>query len=503
MPNSIKDEIWGILRSHKVSEAKDGTYRFGSGGKHYKDDDIILLLARSGVAIPPKQELAEIIVGFFDHERESKEEFINYKYPDFDTIEELIDYVMKTENIVIDKYGVLQDKFGATMDYTTFADIIAHLAREHQHETIKDLPRKTWGSEHAKGAVKAHIWNLAQQFKENFLAERRFDHTLDSSYLNQCFDWFCDAYAVKTDRELTIAMLKQWMWQVKRYMYNLPVSDPYFVNIFGINQGTGKTNFIKALTDPIQPYRIEAPVDAVADSRNGGMWTTNYVILMDELKIEGDTDVKYMVSALKNILTSTEINFRELGTHNIHKGKRVFSAFGTSNVSITDVIRDESGMRRFFEIVIDAKNNNPQDARDRVGAWMESVDHMYLWKAIDENLEQGYLDNDLRVRLQVLQSTYKRKSYLSAWITAKENSFQNLLRSYVYDWVDWGDVDSEICVEHDCTDLFMDFKQYVHDLDQEYSRKYPITLQRFVAQLKSEEVIIINKDGIDYGFTKL
>lgn len=494
-------EIKAWLKEHQVKETSNGQFSLdGNNRIKINENELMAKMLSSGVMITSRDEFDETLVNYFDSTKANIEQC--YAFPTFNTHLELIEWTLNLHEIRVTTSGLLVDKFGKSCDYKLTVQTCGLVAKDHSFETSKDAPRPTWTSEHIKAAFDVYLWEKAQQAEEEWRNKICYSEDADAQYLDNWLDWFLGAYKVKTDHDLSKAMIKQWMWQVKRYVFNLRVTDPYFVNVFGVNQGTGKTEFIKTLTECIQPYRIEAAVDDALDGRNSKMWSQFYVVIMDELKVNSDSDAGKMASVLKNLLTSDELNFRELGTHTINKDRRVFSAFGTSNMSVVDVIKDESGMRRFFEIDIDVKNRDSNDGRERVGTW-KTADHLMMWKSINENDDYGMLTDGLKRKLAEVQATYRRKTYLSMWITDKHNPLKNLLNTSVLDWETWEDVDQDLALEHEVGEMFIDFKQWLDEIDHQYAMKYPVTVNRFEQQLKSEGLIIIEDEkGVSYGFTK-
>lgn len=244
------------------------------------------------------------------------------------------------------------------------------------------------------------------------------------------FDDYADGYlravvaGFKVDSELqevcTLA-LKQWLWQVKAYLYNKPVTDPLFLNIQSLNQGCGKSYFVNKLCAPITDYMDPgARLDYATDDRESERFTTNYVLFFDELVV-GASGQEYarIIAAFKQVLTAQVLTSRVLYTTKQMKMPRIYSGISTSNPSMVDTIYDDTGMRRFFEIPVQADTQgNPVEL-------ITKMESLAIWRGIDENLPQGYLPAKSPgfQKLREIQDSYKKADLLDMYLEHAEMAF--------------------------------------------------------------------------------
>ena len=110
--------------------------------------------------------------------------------------------------------------------------------------------------------------------------------------------------------------------------------------------GGGKTEVIKKLIEPLRPFIYEANVDEVNDSRNLLAFQDNFIALFDEMSRAEKADI----NCVKRMVTGEAQSMRRLGT-NIHQSVPIRTTFiGASNNDLIDIIFDNTGMRRFWEM---------------------------------------------------------------------------------------------------------------------------------------------------------
>ncbi len=211
---------------------------------------------------------------------------------------------------------------------------------------------------------------------------------------------FIDA-CVETSSPVEEYALAHWIWQVKRKMLGLPVED-HLMLVFTGRQGCGKSSALSKLLETISEYRCDMPISALADERNYVALSENFVILSDEMQGCQKTDIEH----LKQIVTATKLSSRKLYTQLRETFPQNVSLLGTSNKSIDLLVRDETGMRRFFEI----------NCRENMDWWaINSVNYAELWQSIDETVSNGYLHN-VKEEVRERQEKYRFKDAVETYI---------------------------------------------------------------------------------------
>jgi hypothetical protein len=223
---------------------------------------------------------------------------------------------------------------------------------------------------------------------------------------------------IETDLDLSCAVVKHWLWLVKRRLLDRTVNDELMVALMSA-QGVGKSFITRKLAEPLGDYYAEADLTSLADTREVSKWSRYYIINFEELSKSGGAQANghftpKTAEAVKKVLTQEDFVTRAMRSHKQFRHKRTFTAWATTNVSIVEVLGDETGMRRFFEIV-SKQEAGVQFDHDRVGKYS----FLALWKAIDEDLERGYLysGSEHWTQLQEVQKTYIPKSQIDLFMS--------------------------------------------------------------------------------------
>jgi Cdc6-like AAA superfamily ATPase len=170
--------------------------------------------------------------------------------------------------------------------------------------------------------------------------------------------------------------LSHWLWQVKRKLLGLPVTNHLMV-LFAGPQGCGKSTAIDYLTRPLSSFSQNLRVDALADDRNNYLFGENFVGVCDEMQGGARADI----DSLKHVITASELSTRRLGTNTHDKIPQNCSFIGSTNKDLQELVVDETGTRRFYVINCLALMDHNI---------INSIPYLEIWKAIDENDPKGY-----------------------------------------------------------------------------------------------------------------
>lgn len=239
-----------------------------------------------------------------------------------------------------------------------------------------------------------------------------------------CLRWVLADVLQVEDPDVALAVMQHWLWQVKRYLYNLPVAAPLMVNILG-PQGCGKSQFVSMLVGASGLFGSlleTASLSSMGDSRDTDLFSSKFIVFFDELAFSSEYgDDAKNIDAMKKILTSKYNSRRDLGKNSRSKMKRIFSAIAASNTSIVQRIYDPTGMRRYFELVSKRTTRMTTEEHAQVfgepsqplGHHPESaMDPLLIWRGIDETRPAGYLEGEVRHTVETIQANYKRVELL-------------------------------------------------------------------------------------------
>lgn len=202
-------------------------------------------------------------------------------------------------------------------------------------------------------------------------------------------------------REEDIAVVRHFIWQVKRKLHHLPVEHHMMPVIYGAT-GSGKTRAVEALLGPVEEFMV-APQDlaVLGDSREAAIFGRFYIAFFDEMARADKLDV----AALKNKITSQYVTHRKLGT-NIQITKRNSSTFiGASNNQVEAIINDPTSARRFWQL----------ESQPRIDwSTINSIDYLDLWRSVSE-VEACPLAPYLSTIQTVQNEELRSKSFVEQW----------------------------------------------------------------------------------------
>lgn len=172
----------------------------------------------------------------------------------------------------------------------------------------------------------------------------------------------------KTDKGFAVAVLKKFMWQVKRKSMGLPITNHMMPVITG-RQGGGKSTLVNNMLEAIYDGVKTATFSDIADNRLIDLWSTP-VLFMDEMSGAKKADM----NTVKQAITATTLTRRPMRTNTDVQVQQLSTFIGCSNDSLAEIIRDNTGIRRFVEVKF--KDQPDWEA-------MNEIDWVMLWKSVD------------------------------------------------------------------------------------------------------------------------
>lgn len=172
-------------------------------------------------------------------------------------------------------------------------------------------------------------------------------------------------------KPLEVAVIKQFVWLVKRKMKGLSVERHLFPILQG-KQNSGKSTAVRKLLEPIKLFCSSRSLDMLNDSKELATLTKKNVIWFDEMSKAKKADV----DAVKLHTTSETVSYRILYSHNEATAKNVSTFIGCTNKSVQDIFYDPTGSRRFYELKCLDKTNH---------SVINGINYIELWKSVNEN----------------------------------------------------------------------------------------------------------------------
>lgn len=180
-------------------------------------------------------------------------------------------------------------------------------------------------------------------------------------------------------KEIDLAVMQHFLWQIKRKAQGLPVVYHLCPIFFG-KQGGGKTTAIMKLLEPIKDATLQFNPDEATDSRAKATFANNLVCFFDEMANMARVEME----ELKKLITADSLTYRPLYSNAFASSKQRCTFIGGSNKSMTELIYDPTGMRRFYEFnCLDTADFNV----------INSVNYDAVYGSIDSALERGYIEH--------------------------------------------------------------------------------------------------------------
>jgi Virulence-associated protein E len=350
---------------------------------------------------------------------------------------------------LLQRYGVKLDKdkgLVSTKDiYLGARGDIEEAVVNHIYYTgkvVKDRPRNLW-----LALINSEIDRMFIQRREGIIQTLlKNPAAVDSS---QAVEEFVRVVTGNAD-PVTSAVIRQFIWQVKRKMLGRPVRWHIMPILWGAG-GSGKSTIIRDyLLKPLQHLCLSSSrlFSDLNDERKFYQFNDNYVAFSDEM----DHIEKVSMEALKNIISSETLEGRVLYRNSSKIYKQNCTFIATSNKSPSQLIYDSTGIRRFYYIKSVDKMDFEAVARLNI---------MEMWHSVDEDRDKAYTE-DVMDQLNEVQEGHRQKEVIELFL--KEIGLKPSL-------------DSKDIIVGDA--LYQEFKMYKEDSGY----TYPIVKNSFFSQL--------------------
>lgn len=253
---------------------------------------------------------------------------------------------------------------------------------------------------------------LARKNRKKQIAESLLEALTPDALIEAELAWLALAKSITDlDPNLAVAILKHFIWQVKQKLLDRSVTDHLMPVIWGAQQGTGKTTFVRAFLRPLNELATHPVALAdLVDLRSGDIFRFPAVFVDDMSAIAAS-----LVADFKSMLTAPELRRRVLGSSMSRQVRQRATFIGTSNRNIEHLIIDDTGHRRFA--MIPFRNGDAIKGGDgKIWDVVENTDYELLWQSVDT-----FVDSPIKSQLAALyahQAESQRKDPLLAWLFA-------------------------------------------------------------------------------------
>jgi hypothetical protein len=197
-------------------------------------------------------------------------------------------------------------------------------------------------------------------------------------------------------------VMAHWLWQIKRLATGKRTQHDMMPILYG-TQGRGKSTATERLTDPWRELVTEIKAENLTDERKLPLLVQCSIGRWEEMQGASKSDV----ASLKNTITTPFVSWRPLNTNVHERMLRTMGFIGTSNEHVDQLIADQTGMRRFFEI--------PAELIDQ--AAINSINYELLWQAVSENDPAPILPHLVEIRARQVELIHRDVVIL--WLEAE------------------------------------------------------------------------------------
>ncbi len=249
--------------------------------------------------------------------------------------------------------------------------------------------------------------------EEWYVAARnaRITDTIEDLKPREAFDWEFVASSCfdcsETSPEFIAAILKKFVHQVVTKLHGGRVGNHLMPVLFG-RQGIGKTYFVEAMCRPVAEFMRTCGFKEIGDERNIDLWRS-LILFADEMAKSTKTDY----DEVKKAITADTLSRRLLGTNRMADVRQSATLIGCSNKSLSEIILDDTGNRRFAPLIF----VQPKD-RDII----DRIDWLQAWRSIKTTDSDPIIPH--LATLAAVQASERALGQVEEWLDALMNGFR-------------------------------------------------------------------------------
>jgi hypothetical protein len=274
---------------------------------------------------------------------------------------------------------------------------------------------KVWVATYGLYSIEAvgaalELWQDAEieRLRQEAFARLRHDPSLSDAELKRFVALMVaeedDTTATTRNRAACEAALRGFIYRVKNHLRGRWQHKAHLMPIFYGPQGSGKSTGVELLLAPVEDFHSGVGFELFSDKSMEYQLTVMPVMLFEELAGAGKAEIEKVKAAM----TQDRRQVREVYSRTANR--RVISTFiGCTNRNIADVLRDETGNRRFIQFTTPEKIM--LDAVRR-------LDFTAIWRCVDEDAAVPPIiaDNGLLDVLQEVQGEQRFVGPVEDWL---------------------------------------------------------------------------------------
>lgn len=266
--------------------------------------------------------------------------------------------------------------------------------------------------------VELQLAEKTENIQEESIDAIRYDPTIKERFSFKRWTQKLFSFYGIQDTKLNRVMWKYFMHGIKRAVYGrCPAEERIFFLVFSRTQGIGKSRLLRHMCDPF-PFAFNESVSlsmfmdrtAIKAFANGEYALADFQELGLGSKNSSSISPSDLATTMKAIITMDVFKSRELFTTNDTSAKLTTVFASSTNLHISDVIKDEQ-YRRYFTF------NSTLTREEALKRDWSEVDEFFkntiydAYRFLNED-ELPSLDDEMSLALREEQLTYKRRTDL-------------------------------------------------------------------------------------------
>lgn len=329
-----------------------------------------------------KKEFSQVIAGMIDNRQDSAESV-------YCTTRELVkDFFKRNPDIRFNPLGYFEDHAGAFPVIISVPAIITRITyfgqKLNSERKALQLPLAPFSKDTLMGEMALQIHEYTNREQMNIYEEIKYNPNSEfclDGWVNHIFD----VYGIRRDVEPSKVMFKHWLWSLKRSLAQKPVEYKFMFVFYSSIQGIGKTTLVRKINQLWPNGYTEDFTFAEMLKKNDLKAMLRGIICGDLQEMAGIDSIE--AADLKKNLTMNMVSGRGMYSHANEKEPVYTNFVSTSNISLSEAIYDSTGMRRYFQFIMEPENPYPFTMLN--GALDREV-IVEVFRNIDENDPKGF-----------------------------------------------------------------------------------------------------------------
>lgn len=217
-----------------------------------------------------------------------------------------------------------------------------------------------------------------------------------------------DPEELETIRQTAMIAFSTFLFRAKNHMRFRFFSSAHLMLVLSGVQGDGKTFALENLMSVLNGMSTSVSLEAFRDKSMSYQFSIMPVMVFEEMAGAAKADI----DSIKAIMTDKEKLLVE--KYKVAGVRKIISTFiGCSNKDIRNLLKDDTGNRRFIQF-----NTLPVDRKNLAG-----IDWLKIWQSVDENAVEPpmYASEENHAMIKAMQEDQRVMGEVETWINEGYN----------------------------------------------------------------------------------